>query len=130
MSAGRGLELARKKFRCLSFDKIQPNDLKNNKQKGTKNAMFDKTQSAKFGCCDAFISHSWSDNGAQKYEALRSWAEEFQTTNGRQPLLWLDKACIDQNNISNDLMCLPVFLAGCERLLIIAGPTYVERYGN
>ena len=37
------------------------------------------------------------------------------------------QACIDQTDISNDLLCLPMFLAGCENLLIIAGPTYAER---
>ena len=35
-----------------------------------------------------------------------------------------DKACIDQNNIQQSLACLPVFLAGCQTLLVVAGPTY------
>ena len=38
-----------------------------------------------------------------------------------------DKACIDQTNIDQSLACLPVFLSGCEILLIVAGPTYCSR---
>ena len=38
-----------------------------------------------------------------------------------------DKACIDQNNIQQSLACLPVFLAGCQTLLVVAGPTYCAR---
>ena len=33
----------------------------------------------------------------------------------------------DQNNIDQALACLPVFLAGCQKLLIVAGPTYTSR---
>ena len=40
---------------------------------------------------------------------------------------WTDKACIDQSNITESLACLPIFLAGCRRLLVVAGPTYVQR---
>ena len=38
-----------------------------------------------------------------------------------------DKACIDQNNIQQSLACLPVFLAGCQTLLVVAGPSYCSR---
>ena len=38
-----------------------------------------------------------------------------------------DKACIDQNNIEQSLACWPVFLAGCQTLLVVAGPTYCSR---
>ena len=38
-----------------------------------------------------------------------------------------DKACIDQNNIQQSLACLPVFLAGCQTLLVVAGTTYCSR---
>ena len=38
-----------------------------------------------------------------------------------------DKACIDQKNIDQALACLPIFLAGCQQLLIVAGATYPTR---
>jgi hypothetical protein len=39
----------------------------------------------------------------------------------------LDKACIDQTNVDRDLACLPIFLAGCRGLVVLAGPTYFVR---
>lgn len=45
----------------------------------------------------------------------------------RSGLCVADKACIRQDNITANLECLPVFLAGCQRLLVVAGPTYFER---
>ena len=38
-----------------------------------------------------------------------------------------DKACIPQDDIDRSLACLPIFLAGCNGLLIMAGPTYASR---
>ena len=37
------------------------------------------------------------------------------------------QACIDQNDIDSSLTCLPVFLSGCQTLLIVAGRTYCSR---
>lgn len=37
------------------------------------------------------------------------------------------KACIDQQDIERSLRYLPVYLAGCQGLLVIAGPTYATR---
>ena len=37
------------------------------------------------------------------------------------------KACIDQERIEESLACLPIFLAGCNDLLILAGKTYPSR---
>ena len=34
---------------------------------------------------------------------------------------------IDQTNIDASLLCLPVFLASCQRLLVLAGTTYTTR---
>ena len=38
-----------------------------------------------------------------------------------------DKACIDQVNIDQALACLPIFLAGCQTILVVAGTTYCSR---
>ena len=43
------------------------------------------------------------------------------------PLLWLDKAYIDQTAIDENLASLPIFLAGCKQLLVLAGGTYASR---
>ena len=44
-----------------------------------------------------------------------------------EQLVWLDKSCIDQTSIDESLACLPVFLAGCRQLLVLAGQTYATR---
>ena len=42
-------------------------------------------------------------------------------------LLFLDKACIMQNAIDKTLANLPIFVAGCNHMVILAGPSYVTR---
>ena len=76
---------------------------------------------------DAFLSHSWQDACGRKWEALQAWRKSFKAHHQREPRLWIDKYCIDQQNIEHSLMCLPVFLASCHTLLIIAGETYFDR---
>eukprot|EP00400_MALV-I_sp_L67-5_P000596 gene596-1015_t len=127
---GRGaqdsLNLAKRRFRSISFSDLTAEDFKEN-TKDQKNNLFSKTTETNLGSCDAFISHSWSDNGVTKFERLKAWADNFIAENKRPPTVWLDKACIDQSDISANLLCLPVFAAGCEKLLILAGKTYCER---
>lgn len=76
---------------------------------------------------DAFLSHSWHDDPEAKWEALQIWRMSFKAQHQREPRLWIDKYCIDQDNIEASLMCLPVFLASCHTLLILAGPTFLKR---
>ena len=77
-----------------------------------------------------FLSHSWRDEDeapGEKYQAFARWAREQEEATGKEVTLWLDKVCIDQNNIDQSLACLPIFLSGCQTLLIVAGPTYCSR---
>ena len=113
-----------KRFRALRLDAISANDLSSN----SDTQMFNRTEPAKLGTVDAFISHSWQDDGNAKHAQLQVWAQKLRATNGGQePLVWLDKACIDQDNIDANLASLPVFLAGCRSLVVLAGQTYCER---
>jgi len=52
-------------------------------------------------------SHSWSDNGVAKHAALQSWGAEFKREHGREPLVWFDRACIDQQKIEESLSGIP-----------------------
>jgi len=88
----------------------------------------DHTVPAALGEVDAFLSHSWSDDGREKYEALRGWADAFEAAYGRPPLLWLDRCCIRQDDdIAASLLGLPIFLSGCRSLLVLYGPSYCGR---
>ena len=93
--------------------------------------MFIRTQPAKLGTVDAFISHSWQDDGNAKHAQLQVWAQKLRAANGGQePLVWLDKACIDQDNVDANLASLPIFLAGCRSLVVLAGQTCEGQYLN
>jgi hypothetical protein len=89
--------------------------------------LFLRTHPARLGEVDAFISHSWHDDPRAKWDSLQAWCDDFAANYGRPPKLWLDCCCIDQNNIEASLRCLPVFLSGCTKLLVIAGGSYARR---
>ena len=131
----QALELARKNFRGLPFGSLTEDDLLASGANLADSDLASRTVHALEGC-DAFVSHSWRDDGHAKWKLLQKWAKDFEKKfapdardgrGARDPLLWLDKACIDQNNIDESLACLPIFLAGCAELLVLAGPTYTER---
>ena len=42
--------------------------------------------------------------------------------NNREPVIWFDKATLGADNIAESLKCLPIFLASCKQLVILAGP--------
>ena len=128
VNAADGLTLARDKFRSITFSELCEKDFAGNKESAAEtNNLYAKTTETRLGDCDAFLSHSWSDSGVEKFQALERWAEDFKQRKNRWPRIWLDKACINQKDIASDLLCLPVFLAGCKTLLIIPGPTYTSR---
>lgn len=116
------LAAAGSKFRVLSLDQLDESDMATSNDTG----LYKKTTAAELGTADAFVSHSWRDDGKSKYAALLEWASSFVELE-RAPLLWLDKACIDQSNIDASLAALPIFLAGCKKLLVVAGPSYTQR---
>ena len=44
-----------------------------------------------------------------------------------EPSFWLDKACIDQENIADGLRILPVSVMACNVVLATCGSSYVNR---
>jgi hypothetical protein len=120
------------RFRCISWDvlKLKPEVITGGGSLDGKRASFSLqklTEPCRLGDCDAFLSHSWHDDGKLKWNALKSWCENFESTHQRPPLLWLDKVCIDQNDVHEDLKCLPIFVAGCNKMLVLTGQTYTNR---
>jgi hypothetical protein len=66
-----------------------------------------KTRQVAVGECDFFLSHSWSDEGDAKWQALQSvLQEEAEAHKGREMLLWLE--CVRQRS-SSDRMTTPSF---------------------
>ena len=66
------LATAAAKFRTLPVDELTEDDMLSNADTG----LHAKTSATPLGKCDAFISHSWKDDGRAKYAALREWADE------------------------------------------------------
>ena len=118
-SAAETYQIASKTFRALRLGELTREELENS---APDPAMHAKSTAAALGTVQAFVSHSWSDDGAAKFDALHQWAG-----GDGEVLIWLDKACIDQRNIDACLACLPVFLSGCQSLLCLTGPTYTQR---
>jgi hypothetical protein len=80
--------------------------------------------------CLLIVSAGGDDSDAQ-YDAVQQWALERPTppseNSSPTSLIWIDRACLDTDDINTSLACLPVFLAGCRRLLVLAGETYPSR---
>jgi len=86
-----------------------------------------KLRTCDVGECDAFVSHAWADDAEEKYEAIAAWAASFERRWGREPLLFLDKCCVDQQDVRRSLRGLPVYIGGSRELLCCVGPTYCSR---
>lgn len=76
---------------------------------------------------DYFISHSWNDDPKWKYEKLCDVAETFKSKHHRYPTFWLDKACINQDDIDEGLQNLAVNLMACKKMLVLVGNTYPKK---
>ena len=115
------------------------------------------TEVAALGEVDAFVSYSWrgallhhpsvcpavplcsphrdslmcssSDDSEAQQAQLELWIDEQRpsTPAGRSTRIWIDRCCIDVNNVDISLACLPVFMAGCKKVLVLAGPTFSSR---
>eukprot|EP00927_Polykrikos_kofoidii_P059352 TRINITY_DN5451_c1_g1_i2.p1 TRINITY_DN5451_c1_g1~~TRINITY_DN5451_c1_g1_i2.p1 ORF type:complete len:586 (+),score=50.55 TRINITY_DN5451_c1_g1_i2:66-1823(+) len=121
------------RFRCISWDvlKQQPEIIIGG---GTLDVvgpgsedLYKLSMPGKFSECDAFLSHSWRDDASLKWDAISRWCELFRQQHSRPPKLWLDKVCIEQANIQQDLQCLPIFLAACNTLVVCCGQSYTRR---
>jgi len=112
------------RFHCLDLGGLSFSDVADNTPDP---GLFRRSSICNFGQCDAFISHSWHDDSIAKWEALQSWRRTFVAQHGREPRIWFDKGCLDQDDITRNLRCLPIFLTGCTKLVILCGTTYLER---
>ena len=125
IDSNEALKLGLSSFRALTASALTRQDLA---ASTASPELHIKTRQAAVGEVDFFLSHSWSDESDSKWQALQTvLGEEVEANKGREVLLWLDKACINQTSIATALQSLPVHLAGCKRLLILCGPSYIHR---
>lgn len=118
------LASARRNFTFVRADRIDYEHMKDNSPNPDLASL---TEKGRLGFVDAFVSHSWHDDPDGKWLALQDFRREFKAEHGREPTLWIDKYSIDQNDIDDSLACLPVYLSGCQKLVILCGDTYLAR---
>merc|ERR1712151_1344766 len=118
------LQLATSRMRDVELSALTREDLADN---NPNPALYMKSAPARMADCDAFISHSWRDDPDAKWDALQRWRRRFISKHGREPRVWIDKVCIDASDIERDLRCLPVFLSGCQKTVVLCGTTYLSR---
>ena len=93
-----------------------------------RNNVYQKSRHVPFGDVDGFVSHSVRDDDPAVLSKLQSWGESIVApANNDAPTVWLDTVCLDNNELSIDLLCLPIFVSGCRHFLIINGPTWASR---
>ena len=90
--ARRALQSGVESFCGLPFSALTAEDFIS----ATDSGLYGRTRSARLGEVDVFVSHSWHDSGEAKWAMLCRWAEHFEERHGREPLIWLDKGCINQ----------------------------------
>jgi len=116
------------RFRSISAERLLIHDFHNSPATTpVETSLFGRTEHCLLGDCDAFVSHSWHDDVDAKWDAFQHWREGFHYKNGREPRIWFDKACINQTDIDEDLRGLPLFVRGSKELLVLLGPTYLQR---
>mmetsp|Transcript_64851 Transcript_64851/g.141312 ORF Transcript_64851/g.141312 Transcript_64851/m.141312 type:complete len:250 (+) Transcript_64851:66-815(+) len=132
------LKSAEKHFRGLPLCELRESDLeRRNMVSGCRShqrpsckvsaSLRARTVARKLGEVDVFLSHSWYDCSSKKWTALQKWGEAFRLQHGREPLVWLDEACLHPDQLEETVSCIPLFVAGCSELLVLAGHTYFTR---
>jgi hypothetical protein len=122
-SVTSAISAAKERFRGLPLSRLSVDDMASNKPSPE---LFAKTELVALGEVEAFVSHSWQDDGVKKYALLEEWRQPY-IEKEIDPTIWLDKACIDQGDIDANLQSLPIFLSGCSSLLCLVGQTYPTR---
>jgi hypothetical protein len=124
------LAMARKNLRCVDFETIIAKNLLLNGsvRDCAAESFYSMGRNVAPGeKIDFFISHSWHDSAEVKVEKLKILGERFRKKNGRYPTFWLDKVCIDQDNIGSGLKVLPINVMACKQMLVLCGDTYSRR---
>mmetsp|Transcript_10040 Transcript_10040/g.23388 ORF Transcript_10040/g.23388 Transcript_10040/m.23388 type:complete len:259 (+) Transcript_10040:1155-1931(+) len=119
------LTMASELFRSITLDKLSLEALSSSEPDASLYAL---SEPCAFGDVHVFVSHSWSDDPLLKWEALQQWRSKFKAQHqGLEPRIFLDRACINYERLSDSITCLPVFLAGCNKLLVLRGPSFLQR---
>jgi len=125
------LATAHANFRCIDWKNISKELMTRNIPAGAGSLpqnLFDLSRPVrKDEVVDYFMSHGWYDDVDVKWQQLQRTAAKFQQKTGRAPTFWLDKVCIDQNDIGDGLKVLSVNVMQCKKMLVLCGHSYPHR---
>ena len=123
--AVEALRSAEKTLVSIQISRLTEADMANSQDSG----LFEKTEKTSVGEVDGFLSHSWRDDAALKWQAMQKFKRDFEATHdGAEPKCWLDKACIDQSgDIDASLKVLPIYLLASKMFVVFAGSSYTTR---
>lgn len=127
---------AQRGFRLLPFDVLARQDwahrifkLEQDDREEITGRLRDLTRPGTLGeqhTC--FVSHAWGGPHDRKWALLERWANQYHQETGEWPLLWLDRACSDRSlGASKGLALHSMFVSGCQKLVALAGDTYLTR---
>ena len=135
--AGRGLqskdliEQAWSSLRCIDWPNITLSLLNSAKQNveadGDAKDISRPVDCQRNEGIDFFMSHSWHDDAKAKFAILDLVMQQFKAKYNREATFWLDKVCIDQENLSDGLRVLCINVTACKKLLVVCGKTYFQR---
>ena len=102
MPEGEALPAARERFRGLPLSDMRKADIMPTpsdplEASEASERLRGATREYRLGEVDVFLSHSWHDDGHEKWAALRRWADEWRRDHGYlptsdRPVIWFDKA--------------------------------------
>jgi hypothetical protein len=120
------LDIAHSNLRCIEWKNISLELMSDSSDMGGSNELSRPVKDGE--AIDFFMSHSWHDDPVSKFNGLKELVAEFRLQNsGREPTFWLDKVCIDQENIKDGLKVLPINVMACKKMLVLCGKTYPAR---
>ena len=136
MGAARAFEYATQTFRVVNGPELKAADfsaisygviVNSGTRQDITSLEFHRTQHADLGDCDAFISHSWRDDGTERWQSVVQWMSTFEASSGRTATFWIDALCLNQQRLDQSLAALPLYLAGCQQLLVLYGRSFPSR---
>ena len=125
------LEIAKKNLKCVEGNLIELSDFQRSgrdiKDTQGQTHISKSRYLREDERIDYFISHAWCDQPENKFRHLASITSAFLRAKDRSPTMWFDKHCFDQENITESLKVLAIYLLSCDKIRILCGPGYALR---
>ena len=122
------LDIAKKSLMCIEGDRLVRSDFEASvRDPGVTEVSKSRHLHDEYERIDFFISHAWCDSPDEKFKHVEAIIANFRKAKDRFPTMWFDKHCFDQDNLTESLKVLAIYLLSCEKILILCGPGYALR---